>query len=89
MLTFLSKGLFSAVVTLVRLSLHASKRTCIIIKPGFEEQPRHTELNGLPSVYRWLWQGPDGNNIKKNLSENSLPGYDKRMWGYLGNVWHL
>lgn len=90
MLTFLSKGLFSAIVALVRLSPLRAKERCIIRTPGFEERPRPTELNGLPSR-RTDGCGKALMEITQNktLSENSLPGYDKRTWGYLGNVWSL
>lgn len=66
MLTFLSKGLFSVVVALVRLSPLRAKERCIIRTPGFEERPRPTVLDGLPS-----WR-TDGCGEEITLNKNSL-----------------
>lgn len=49
MLTFFTKGLFSAVVALVSWFLLWAKACYIVSSPSFEELQYHTELNGLPS----------------------------------------
>lgn len=69
MLTFLSKGLFSVVVALVRLSPLQVKECCIIRTPGFEEQPCPTELNGLPS---WYTDGCGKALMEITLNKSSL-----------------
>lgn len=69
MLTFLSKGLFSAVVALVRLCPLRAKERCIIRTPGSEEQPRPTELNGLPS---WRTDGCGKALMEITLNKTSL-----------------
>lgn len=69
MLTFLSKGFFSAVVALVRLYPLRAKERYIIRTPGFEERPHPTELNRLPS---WHTDGCGKALIERTLNKTSL-----------------
>lgn len=69
MLTFLTKGLFSAVVALVSQPPLRAKACYIISSPGFEKLQHHTELNGLPS---WRTDGCGKALVEITLNKNSL-----------------
>lgn len=68
MLTFLTKGLFSAVVALVRQPPLWAKARYIISSPGSEKLQHHTELNGLPS-----WRADGSGEALMEITLNKIP----------------